>query len=881
MPEQSSAKPSFGLENFTTLPQLLVNSVERYGEREALRQFDKETKSWHSLSYAQLMVRVMEWRRAYAAMNLERGTRIGILMPNSIDHACADQAALANGLVPVPLHAIDTPGASAFILSDSRAKVLVTNKLTRWKQIKAAGGDLQDLTAVIITEDEVDDETGMVRGLSEWLAAGTHVVELPEGPKEDDLAGIVYTSGTTGRPKGVMLTHGNIVSNVKATLECVFPQVGDIFLSFLPLSHTFERTAGYYLALATGCTIAYNRSVLLLADDLKTIRPTVIISVPRVYERIFARVHDKLKKSRPAARYLFDWAVEIGWRDFCRRNHLPVEHTGRAWLDGLMRPLVRKVSSTLLDQFGGRLRIAISGGAALSSKVARTFCGLNDVRNIAPSIKYAKEAGMISQCSLCITHSPVHTVEYYTKMAFELIELGADEICIKDMAGIGRPYTLGRIVANIKEKYPEIPIQYHSHAGPGFNVASIMEVCNAGCDYIDVGMEPLSWGTGHADLLTVQAMLKDAGYKVPEINMEAYMKVRALVQEFMDDFLGLYISPKNRLMNSLLIGPGLPGGMMGSLMADLEKNLETINKSNIKNNKPLMSQDQLLIKLFDEVAYVWPRVGYPPLVTPFSQYVKNLALMNVMQMEKGKARWSMIADDIWDMILGKAGRLPGPLAPEIIEKAQAEGRKFFEGNPQDNYPDALDKYRKLMNEKQWEVGEDEEELFEYAMHPAQYEAYRSGKAKVAGKPTVPATPAAPAPAPAAALTMPTTPQVMTVDVNGQAYHVTVAFGDTNSSTPEVKPTVAPAPTAPEVTNVPAGAGKEVLSPLEGKFFLVKNASDTPVKVGDVVKEGDVLCYVEAMKTYNAVRAEFGGTITAICLSSGDAVSEDDVLMTIQ
>ena len=376
MPEQSSAKPSFGLENFTTLPQLLVNSVERYGEREALRQFDKETKSWHSLSYAQLMVRVMEWRRAYAAMNLERGTRIGILMPNSIDHACADQAALANGLVPVPLHAIDTPGASAFILSDSRAQVLVTNKLTRWKQIQAAGGDLQDLTAVIITEDEVDDETGMVRGLSEWLAAGTHVVELPEGPKEDDLAGIVYTSGTTGRPKGVMLTHGNIVSNVKATLECVFPQVGDIFLSFLPLSHTFERTAGYYLALATGCTIAYNRSVLLLADDLKTIRPTVIISVPRVYERIFARVQDKLKKSRPAARYLFDWAVEIGWRDFCRRNHLPVEHTGRAWLDGLMRPLVRKVSSTLLDQFGGRLRIAISGGAALSSKVARTFCGL-------------------------------------------------------------------------------------------------------------------------------------------------------------------------------------------------------------------------------------------------------------------------------------------------------------------------------------------------------------------------------------------------------------------------------------------------------------------------------------------------------------------------
>ena len=522
---------------------------------------------------------------------------------------------------------------------------------------------------------------------------------------------------------------------------------------------------------------------------------------------------------------------------------------------------------------------------AQGTDIARTFCGLNDVRNIAPSIKYAKDAGMISQCSLCITHSPIHTVEYYTKMAYELIELGADEICIKDMAGIGRPYSLGQIVANIKKKYPDIPVQYHSHAGPGFNMASILEVCNAGCDYIDVGMEPLSWGTGHADLLAVQAMLKDAGFQVPEINMAAYMKVRSLIQEFIDDFLGLYISPKNRLMNSLLIGPGLPGGMMGSLMADLEKNLESINKSNIKNNKPLMTQDQLLIKLFDEVAYVWPRVGYPPLVTPFSQYVKNLALMNVMQMEKGKERWSMIADDIWDMILGKAGRLPGPLAPEIIEKAKKEGRQFFESDPQENYPDALDKYRKLMNEKHWEVGEDDEELFEYAMHPAQYEAYRSGKAKVEFKADVAKRRAEKANAnkPASEpvkFQMPKEPQVLTVDVNGQAYRVTVAFGDDKAAP---APAPAPVPAAPQAAPAPqaAGAGKEVLSPLEGKFFLTKGSSDTPLKVGDTVKQGDILCYVEAMKTYNAVRSEFDGTITAICLSPGDTVSEDDVLMTIQ
>lgn len=505
---------------------------------------------------------------------------------------------------------------------------------------------------------------------------------------------------------------------------------------------------------------------------------------------------------------------------------------------------------------------------AQGTDITRTFCGLNDTRNIIPSIEYAHAAGMISQCSLCITVSPVHTVEYYVNMADELIKAGADEICIKDMAGIGRPVTLGKIVAGIKAAHPDTPIQYHSHAGPGFNMTSILEVCNAGCDYIDVGMEPLSWGTGHADVISVQAMLKDAGFDVPEINMEAYMKVRSLIQEFMDDFLGLYISPRNRLMNSLLIGPGLPGGMMGSLMADLETNLESINKYKAKRNQPFMTQDELLIKLFDEVAYVWPRLGYPCLVTPFSQYVKNVALMNVMAMEKGKERWGMIADDIWDMILGKAGKLPGKLAPEIIEKAEREGRKFFTGNPQDNYPDALDKFRALMKEKKWELGQDDEELFEYAMHPAQYEAYKSGKAKEdfledikkrhAEKEFTPEEPKA--------------PKILTVNVNGQSYKVTVAYGEVDAATLT--------PADDKVQTAITSDGKDVTAPLEGKFFLTKTAQETPLKVGDSVKTGDILCYIEAMKTYNAIRAEFDGTVTAICANSGDTIAEDDVIMKI-
>lgn len=317
-------------------------------------------------------------------------------------------------------------------------------------------------------------------------------------------------------------------------------------------------------------------------------------------------------------------------------------------------------------------------------------------------------------------------------------------------------------------------------------------------------------------------------------------------------------------MNSLLIGPGLPGGMMGSLMADLDSNLESINKYKAKRNLPFMTQDQLLIKLFDEVAYVWPRVGYPPLVTPFSQYVKNLAMMNVIAMEKGKERWGMIADDIWDMILGRAGQLPGPLAPEIIEKAEREGRKFFTGDPQDNYPDDLDKYRKLMKENKWDEGQDDEELFEYAMHPAQYVAYKNGKAKEdfladvekkkKEKNKDPLDDAK--------------PTTLTVKVDGKDYKVTVAYGDIDL------------PTTPTAAPLVDGEGQDVVSPLEGKFFLTKNAQEHGLQIGDKVKVGDVLCYVEAMKTYNAIRSEFAGTVTGICYNSGDTVSEDDVLMKI-
>lgn len=307
---------------------------------------------------------------------------------------------------------------------------------------------------------------------------------------------------------------------------------------------------------------------------------------------------------------------------------------------------------------------------AQGTDIARSFCGLNDHRNLKLSVEYAKKAGMISQAALSITHSPVHTVDYYMGVVDHLVEYGTDEICLKDMAGIGRPTDLARLVSEIKKKYPHIKVQYHGHCGPGFSPASMLEVARAGAEYIDVAVEPLSWGKVHPDVITIQQMLKADGFLVKDVNMDAYMEVRSLTQEFIDDFLGYWIGKTNSQMTSLLVGCGLPGGMMGSMMADLTGFKAAINASERANGKPESNLDSLMVQLFKEVEYVWPRLGYPPLVTPFSQYVKNTALMNLLAMAQNKPRFSTIDKDTWGMIQGKMGNLPGPLAPEIIALAK-------------------------------------------------------------------------------------------------------------------------------------------------------------------------------------------------------------------
>lgn len=377
-PKEAGLERIRDLDVLSTIPEMLALQVEKRPDAVGWKSWDPVKKSWRDWTFRQGYDEVQRWRHAFAGLGLTRGTRVAMLLPNCIEAVLFDQAALANALTPVPLHAIDTPKSSAYILNDSGAEVLVTNKKLKWRLVREAA-ELPNLKLVVITDDDFADDPDAdipMLSLETWLAK-TPDAPLPPGPRSTDLAALVYTSGTTGNPKGVMLTHRNVLSNLRGVLQSLQPYADETLLSFLPLSHTFERTASYYLAVGTGLTLAFNRSIATLADDLKSIRPTILMSVPRVYDMIYGKLRDGLAKKPAYVRYLFNWAVEVGWRRFCRENGLPIEPSGRAWLDPLVAGFLdKKIGKQLRSVFGDRIHLYISGGAALNPAVAKVFLGL-------------------------------------------------------------------------------------------------------------------------------------------------------------------------------------------------------------------------------------------------------------------------------------------------------------------------------------------------------------------------------------------------------------------------------------------------------------------------------------------------------------------------
>ena len=373
MPDMVAA--SFHPDKLETLCGLFQARLTASADRIAYRQFDEACNGWVSFTWAQVNVEVKRWQAALVKEGLVPGDRVAIMLKNCVEWVIFDQAALGLGLVTVPLYLDDRPDSAAYILNHSGARLLLVEGKFQHKKLAEITGSANTLQHIVsLTPPENALVNGNTRFVvaADWLAAAADTPVPARHLSSDLLASIVYTSGTTGRPKGAMLTHENMLWNAFYASQCADFGPDEIFLSFLPMSHTLERTAGYYLPMLIGAEVAYARSIAQLAQDLLAIRPTVLISVPRIYERVYARIQDGLAKKGALAKLLFNLAVQVGWRRFERAQ-------GRAgWHPELVLwPLLHKlVAGNVTAKLGGRLKIAVSGGAALSPDIARVFIGL-------------------------------------------------------------------------------------------------------------------------------------------------------------------------------------------------------------------------------------------------------------------------------------------------------------------------------------------------------------------------------------------------------------------------------------------------------------------------------------------------------------------------
>jgi long-chain acyl-CoA synthetase len=352
-----------------TLHGLFVERARRTPDKPAYRYFTQN--AWHDITWREMLAEVARWQAALSKEGLAKGDRVAIMLRNCPQWVMFDQAAMSLGLVVVPLYTVDRPDNIAYIINDAGVKVLLFENAEQWQALSTVRDQLGGVRCFVSIDPVRDGEEPRLKSMAEYLPPAASLQSAPPC-QSSELASIIYTSGTTGRPKGVMLSHSNMLSNAHAALDTFTMRGDDLLLSFLPLSHTFERTCGYYLAVMTGATVAYARSIPLLSEDLQTIHPTIMISVPRIYERVYGAISTKLEEGSPLKRKLFKLAVDTGWARF-----LHEQGRGGWKLSFLLWPLLKKlVAQKILDRLGGRLRTAVSGGAALAPEISRMFVGL-------------------------------------------------------------------------------------------------------------------------------------------------------------------------------------------------------------------------------------------------------------------------------------------------------------------------------------------------------------------------------------------------------------------------------------------------------------------------------------------------------------------------
>ena len=464
-----------------TLFGLFLERAKIDPESVAYRHFDGN--AWRDVTWKKAMHEVARWQSALISEGLSPGDRVGIMLRNCPEWVFYDQAALSLGLVVVPLYTVDRPENVAYIAKDAEIKVLLFEN--QWKSLKGVLDQLSGVKRFVSLSNVEDEDEKRLVSASSWLPAKAALREVL--PRDGSaLATIIYTSGTTGHPKGVMLSHDNIVRNAYAGLLHFQIGPGDVMLSFLPLSHSFERTVGYYISIMAGSTVAFSRSIQLLLEDMQIVRPTVLVSVPRIYERIYNSIQVSLEKGSGFSRMLFRMTEAIGWMRFEHRQGR------RGWhVSLLLWPLLKRlVADRVMSRFGGRLRLSISGGAPLQPDISKLFVSLglpllqgygltetspiisaNKVENNFPASAGLPLKGIevrIGEHDALLTRSPCNMLGYWKNEAATEAMISKDGwLNTGDTARIsetGHIYITGRIkeiiVMSNGEKVPPADMQH-------------------------------------------------------------------------------------------------------------------------------------------------------------------------------------------------------------------------------------------------------------------------------------------------------------------------------------------------------------------------------------------------------------------------------------